>query len=226
MRRLPVDWPGPHRREGEPALRVGAAAAPPEVAVVPALRVGLPDLDHRVRHRLARAVEDAADDARRRRRRGPSAGRRQSPNEKNGPTVCDGVARKRHVSSGVAAGPAEHDVEPVAERPLRLGRVEVERARRAARAPAGRAPTGRSGRTRRADRPGSTSASRAGCVNARPKTREVDVRRAPRVLVVPPRVRAGLHRHEAVAPSSSVRQRPAPVKFGSSGAGCWSPSWR
>jgi hypothetical protein len=27
-------------------------------------------------------------------------------------------------------------------------------------------------------------------------------------------------------PSSSVRQRPAPEKFGSSGAGCWSTSWR
>ena len=41
-----------------------------------------------------------------------------------------------------------------------------------------------------------------------------------------PRVGAGLDRHEPVATLASVSARPTPVKFGSSGAGCWSLSWR
>ena len=52
-----------------------------------------------------------------------------------------------------------------------------------------------------------------------PEQREVDVRRPPGVRMVPPRVGAGLDCDESVAPSASVRQRPPPLKFGSSGAG-------
>ena len=52
---------------------------------------------------------------------------------------------------------AQHDVEPVAERPLGLGGPEVEARRSSARAPSGRGPTGRSGPARTAGRRGSTS---------------------------------------------------------------------
>ncbi len=55
--------------------------------------------------------------------------------------------------------------------------------------------------------------------------REVDVRGAPRVAVVAPGIGAGLDRGEPVDAVASVRQRPTPVKFGSSGAGCWSRWW-
>ena len=60
-------------------------------------------------------------------------GRRQSPIVKNGPTVCDGVRGASRSPPASAGAAAEDDVPPVAERPLRLRRVEVEAATSSAR---------------------------------------------------------------------------------------------
>ena len=111
----------------------------------------------------ALAVEHAAgepDRARRVRRR-PARGRSRQPERE---VRADRLRRRRRAPLSPPAASrraAEHDVEPVRERPLRLGRLESNRATSRSRRP-GRAPTGRSGRTRTAGRRGSTSASRAG----------------------------------------------------------------
>src|SRR5688572_977915 len=55
------------------------------------------------------------------RRSPPSYG---SAYSKNGPTVCEGVVSGITPWRGLAA--AQHDVPLVAERPLRLGRIQVE----------------------------------------------------------------------------------------------------
>ena len=72
---------------------------------------------------------------------GPSS--HGSPSEKNGPTVCDGVVPRSPVVlvGRRRARAAQHDVPAVGERPLRLGRAEVEARRPSARAPPGRAPS-------------------------------------------------------------------------------------
>jgi hypothetical protein len=58
-----------------------------------------------------------------------------------------------------------------------------------------------------------------------PEEREVYVGWAPGVVVVLPRVGPGFTVTNLSRPSSSVRHRPAPEKFGSSGAGCLSRWW-
>ena len=70
-------------------------------------RIGLPGLDQRVGHRLARAVVDACRGSgwrpacRSARRRGPSG--QGSPIAKNGPTVCDGGLDELHQCASSAA---------------------------------------------------------------------------------------------------------------------------
>ena len=95
------------------------------------------------------------------------------PNEKNGPTVCDGVATSGTSHSWASAvlrrrsrarlewrrvSAAQDDVEAVAERPLRLGQREIEPRDHAAAGPTRLAPTGTSDRTRTTGPPESTSA--------------------------------------------------------------------
>src|SRR5579875_475363 len=148
-----------------------------------------------------------------------------SPIAKNGPTVCDGVTPSGRTAgslsrpSCLAAAPlagvlehgllpaAQHDVPLVAEGPLRLGQVEVE--------PGDHPLPGRRVRHRVEDRVLGEERV-AGKVHLRhqplrerpAEQREVDVRRAPGVQVVAPRVGAGLDGDEAV-PALAVGDAPA-----------------
>ena len=176
-------------------------AAPAEVGAVAPVLVGLPDLDHRVRHRLALAVEHApgqthgaglpGDELVRAARR---AGRSRRTARRSATASLD----RAHVSSGVAsARRARCRSGSRAPTPARSSRGRS--AQTAARAPSGRARSGRSGRSANSGSPGKYI-----CVTSRlreraAEEREVDVRRPPRVRVVAPRIRARLDRDEAVA---------------------------
>ena len=195
VRRLRRPPAGLARHEAEAPAVVGAAAArtPP---------VRLPDLDQRVGHRLARAVEHRpATRTAPARRAGRARSRRaaQSPMRRNGPTVCDGVARASLVAPRAASS----------------GRRARCRTGSRAPAPASSSP-GRSAQTIRSRACGSRTELKIGsygksgspgkyiCVTSRcgeraAEQREVDVRRPPGVRVVAPRVGAGLDRDEAVA---------------------------
>src|SRR5688500_9387611 len=124
---------------------------------------------------------------------GPSGHTR--PNEKNGPTVCDGVVRSSLIvvllvqRRGVLA--AQHDVPPVAERPLGHGGVQVE--------PGHHRLAGLRVADRVEDRVvGAQRVAREVHLGDQPlgergaEQREVDVRGPPGVVVVAPRVRARL----------------------------------
>ena len=157
----------PRRRAGASRTKYAAVLVGAAAAEAGAQRL-LPHLHHGVGHRLARPRRAPARSMRnraRRARRRPvrSADRAHSPNEKNGPTVCDGVrcGASAVLDRGGGAA-AQHDVEAVAERPLRR-RSCPSRAppTRRSRGP-DRGSTGRSGRSRTAGRRGSTSASPGG----------------------------------------------------------------
>ncbi len=143
----PRHAPGLDGDELEPAVVLRPGAAEAEEAVlerdvvtvvgrvpVAAGGVRLPDLDHAVGHAVARAVGQPAADADRarvvrvdeRRRDQLFAGGRSAG---TGPAVCDGVRPSSVIvrlleRRRLAA--AEHDVPAEAERPLRLGQLEVE----------------------------------------------------------------------------------------------------
>ena len=147
------------------------------------------------------------------------------PIEKYGPTVWAGVVMRHLERGGVAA--AQHDVEAVRERPVGPG---ARRGRSAQIMPLARLLVAH----RVEDRVGPNSGSpgkyicvTSRCVNARPKTREVDVRGPPGVGVVAPRVGAGLDRDERVAALGVGHAAPdaGEVRVQRRRA-CWSPAWR
>ena len=116
---------------------------------------------------------------------------------------------------------ADHEVEPVAERPLRLCQAEVERRHHALpRARVGNRLQHRIVRKQRIV--GEEHLRDQPRQERRAEDREMDVRRTPGVRMVSPRIGAGLDRRETVASLGVGLGRPAPVKFGSSGAG-WCP---
>ena len=130
------------------------------------------------------------------------------------------VSRRASDSNGVAARPAQHDVEPVRERPLRNGSgSRSNRAISRSRPPRVRdRVVDRVERQQRIAR--EVHLGDEPLLEGLPEEREVDVRGSPGVRVVAPRIGARLDRDEAgMLPSRSVRHRPMPVKFGSSGAG-------
>ena len=107
-------------------------------------RVRLPDLDHPVRDRLARAVEERAVQIADRPRVGrvdePRAiGPRAGRSRRYGPTVCEGVRPRAQSScgssSGVAVAAAEHDVPAGSRAPSRARSARGRSCRSAARAP-------------------------------------------------------------------------------------------
>ena len=200
MRRLAARAPAPGLRVTKPVAAPSAIRCRSGPTARPARP---PDLDQRVGHGLAVAVEHAARDRDGARpSRATSSvliGRAQADREER----PDRLRRRRagssaHSSIGVAVAAAEHDVEAVAERPLRH-RSSPSRTRETSRSrAAGSRTTGRSGRTANSGSPGKYI-----CVTSRSRERaaeerEVDVRRPPGVGVVPPRVGAGLDRDEPV----------------------------
>src|SRR5918997_4127771 len=121
-----------------------------------------------------------------------------SPMDRNGPTVCDGVSRSLMglLERGLLAA-AQHDVPAVGERPLRPGGLQVERRDHALAS------------LRVRDRVEDRVLVEQGVVRevhlrdeplgeSVAEQREVDVGRAPRVVVVAPRVGARLDRGERV----------------------------
>ena len=212
MRSLIVPRAGLERGQLEAAaVRVSTAAE----ASGPA-----PDFDQRVRDGLAGAVEHTPDGSAHRRparsRLGPRADvqeradrlRRRDRAQSSWPSSSNGVEREQRCRRRNRA-------------PRRGSSSRDRTARSTARAPSGRGSSRRSGRRETAGRPGSTSASRAaartrdrtmrsGCA---PGARRSDGSATDRRRASPSRT--------GIAPRESVRQRPAPSKFGSSGE-----SWR
>src|SRR6185295_20125808 len=118
---------------------------------------------------------------------------------KNGPTVWDGVGSGRsglHGRRGLAA--AQHDVEAIAEGPLRLREAEVEGRHQPRPRALGHGvedgvegEQGVAGEEHLRDEAGQ---------EARPEDGQVDVGGPPRVRMIAPRIGAGLDRDEAVPP--------------------------
>src|SRR6185295_3383157 len=121
---------------------------------------------------------------------------------KNGPTVWDGVESGRsglHGGSGLAA--AQHDVETIAEGPLRLAKAEVESGHEPpARALGHGVEDGVEGHQAVA---GEEHLRDEAGQEAGPEDGQVDVRGPPGVRMVAPRIGAGLDRDEPV-PSLGV----------------------
>ena len=203
--------------EAEAAVRVGRHAA--EAAEGGLERAFLRVLGVRVASRArwparARAARRARA-GRRRRARGRStvtrspgdAGRRQiarvsqaRPIEKNGPTVCEGVARGRGSAlhrRRLAA--AQHDVEAVAERLLRHRRVPVERGDQAAARALSSAVQLKIGSAASSGSPGKYICVTRRVAKAGPKTEKWMCAGPPGVVVVAPGIGAGADGDEAVA---------------------------
>ena len=142
------------------------------------------------------------------------------PSARASSTSCALLERRRRRA-------AQHDVAAERQRPVGSCRLEVERADHPlarARVVAHRVEDRVVART--AGRPGSTSASRAAARTRGRRARSGCARAARRCRGCPTDRRPGWIVMKPKRPSASVRQRPTPVKFGSSGAGCWSPAWR
>ena len=173
-------------------------------------------------NRTASGVRDRKPD--RRRRDTATPGRRTDPRFA---LACRPIRQSACSSSvQVRPGAEQHDVPSVAGRVLRLGQVVVVARRSAVGARRDRGSIERMGsrsnqRVARKVHLGDQPLRESGS-----EDREVDVRRPPRVAMVAPRIGPGLMVRKRYDPSGPVRQRPAPVKFGSSGAGCWSSWWR
>ena len=166
----PSTRPGLHvTNEKRPSSSQPERPHPKSAAIAPVL-VGLPDLDHRVRHRLARAVEHApADRTTPVRATSSFAAASQSPIEKNGPTVCDG-RRAASVSIGVVGRPAEDDVElgsraPTPARSSRGRSAQTSRSRAF-----GSRTDWKIGSYSNSGSPGKYICVTSRCVNARPKS--------------------------------------------------------
>ena len=126
-RRTPRATLAPSRRHQErkrPAVR-RCRSAP---SAAPA---AIPDLDHPVGDRRALPVESVPISSTPGRVRARSARSGTGRSRRTGPTVCDGVlgdALTAPRAASCRAAAAEDDVPLVAERPLRLGRLQVEAA--------------------------------------------------------------------------------------------------
>src|SRR3989441_7415289 len=118
--------------------------------------------------------------------------------EKNGPTVCDGVCLSLMSPlhrRGVAA--AQHEVEAVAQRILRHRHVDVEgRDEPLARVHVGNAVEDWVQCEQRIT--GEIHLRDEACSETRTKETEMDMLWPPRVVVIAPRIRAWLHRHETI----------------------------